>query len=433
MFRSILQAAITPVAAAAVLVLAVPAIAATGGPDTFGYMWIDSLEPAGPVYVGHDISTSGTFTHNGDDTSSGPVTLGVPVDFYGTLYTQLVIASNGYLSTDPSDTGGDLSNDCPLPASPSSGGGGRLYILHDDLDLEPGTGSGFYEYFASCPRAADRGPNTGCSIFMWDDVSHYPGGGVATWDMWIYLYDNLDVVYEIGPGNSEQGSSSTTGIMNPAYTDALVVACETAGTIPDTYVVLFEHPAGGAFPTCTVTGPAGVVSREITVDGDIVSTSSSTVDLEFRFSTDGGVTLGLCTPAPASPLATNPTVGQPTGLVSFLWDSRTDNAGVAAVAVGVIVELYVDDGVGTNTCQTAPFDVDNTFLCQTVCGDCDDNTMGPTVLDALVGAQLAAALLTPTLTQTGCCDVDSSGTITVLDALLMAQAAAALPVTLTCP
>jgi hypothetical protein len=174
MVRSIQQAPRASRILAAVLMLALPVSAATGGPDTFGYTWIDSLEPAGPVFVGHDISATGTFTHDGDDTSSGPVTLAVPVDFYGTIYTQLVIASNGYISTDLSDTGGDLSNDCPLPASPSTGGGGRFYVVHDDLDLEPGIGSGYYEYFASCPRAADRGPNTGCSIFMWDDVSHYP-------------------------------------------------------------------------------------------------------------------------------------------------------------------------------------------------------------------------------------------------------------------
>jgi len=66
-----------------------------------------------------------------------------------------------------------------------------------------------------------------------------------------------------------------------------------------------------------------------------------------------------------------------------------------------------------------------------VCGDCDgDGSVD--VVDALLGAQHAAALLTLTGTDFEACDVDSSTTVTILDALTIAQHAAGLPVSLSC-
>jgi hypothetical protein len=85
-------------------------------------------------------------------------------------------------------------------------------------------------------------------------------------------------------------------------------------------------------------------------------------------------------------------------------------------------------GVGTN-----PSGIVIGPSCLTsACGDCDDNGVYVTILDALVGAQLAAGLTTPSAAQQCACDADGSGALTILDALRMAQSAAALPVTLSC-
>jgi len=162
------------------------------GPDEYGYACSDPC-----LFEFIDISATGEMILEGDDVSA-LVVLDMPFMFYGTTYNELVFSSNGYISTDPTDSGGDLSNDCPLPASPSTGGGGRIYPLHDDLDLEVGYGQGFKEYFMVCPRPGRV--EEPCTIFMWDDVSHYPGGPDAIlWDMEVILYHmSGDIAFQIG-------------------------------------------------------------------------------------------------------------------------------------------------------------------------------------------------------------------------------------------
>jgi hypothetical protein len=66
-----------------------------------------------------------------------------------------------------------------------------------------------------------------------------------------------------------------------------------------------------------------------------------------------------------------------------------------------------------------------------VCGDCNGDGAAD-VVDALLGAQHAAALVILVGVDLEGCDVDSSSAVTVLDALAIAQHAAGLPVTLTC-
>jgi hypothetical protein len=186
-------------------------------------------------------------------------------------------------------------------------------------------------------------------------------------------------------------------------------------------------------PTCTVTltsgtPVAGVGSFELQAD----SVNSPAVDATFEFTTDGGATYALATAGPAS---SNPLPGvavlTPT---PFDWDSRADGVGLAAPVTGVLLRATVDDGVAaTSSCAAAPLDVDNTALCTGICGDCSLDGIGPSVVDALVAAQIAAGLMVPSPIQTGCCDVNSTGAIEVLDALLIAQTAAGLGVTLLCP
>lgn len=219
---------------------------AAGGPDAFGYVWHDQSE-ADVSYSWIEISATGTNLGTGDD--SGFVqALDVPFDFYGTSYGNLVAATNGYISTDVTDTGPDLSNDCPLPATPSTGGGARIYPLQDDLIVDGGI---YYEYFSTCPRADNNGATPSCMVFQWHDARHY--GGTVLFDFEVVLYDgSFEVAVQTGAGNPEAGSGSTTGIQNDGATIGLSYACDTADSVPDNTAVAFFVPGQGA-PTPTPT------------------------------------------------------------------------------------------------------------------------------------------------------------------------------------
>lgn len=220
------------------------------GPDAFGYTGNDSnTGVCSTQFV--DITTSGTNVGTGDDVAF-PVTLGAPFDLYGTVYTDFALSSNGYISSDPADTGGDLSNDCPLPAPPSTGSGARIYPMHDDLVTNGGI---YYEFFTVCPRPSDSFPtsNIGCHVVQWDNVEHF--GVAGSFGFEAILYDqSWEIVFIQGAGNPEAGSGSTTGIQNDGATDGLTYACDTPASVPASTAQCFTHPApdGSLFPALPV-------------------------------------------------------------------------------------------------------------------------------------------------------------------------------------
>lgn len=203
-----------------------------GGADAFGY----TVTSCNATFF--DISATGAAIVNGDDSGSPLQALTGTFNFYGTDIAALSMNTNGFLST-TDDAAGDLSNDCPLPAVPSTGTGARIYALHDDLI----TTDGFFEYFATCPVTSPNFPGAGlgCHIFQWSGVTHFGGGG--PWDFEAVLFDDsYEIVFIQGAGNPEAGSGSTTGIQNLDASIGLTFACDTAASVPDNSAQCFAHP-----------------------------------------------------------------------------------------------------------------------------------------------------------------------------------------------
>ncbi len=218
-----------------------PTPRAMGGPDTFGYTFIDAAEPGGPVYTPIDISATGTLLVTGDD-QTAPAPLGAPFSLYGQTYTTLHPTTNGVISTE-ADSSIDLSNDCPLPATPSTGTGKRVYPLHDDLVSDV-----YYQYFASSPVPHPRGLAMGASVFQWDAEYWGTADGTRDFSIWAILYDNGDMVFQVGAGTNN-GATSTTGLQDETATRGLTIGCDAAGSIPDGYAVWITATP----PACTAT------------------------------------------------------------------------------------------------------------------------------------------------------------------------------------
>ncbi|MCD4827978.1 MAG: hypothetical protein K8R90_00925 [Candidatus Cloacimonetes bacterium] len=178
-----------------------------GGPDTFGYTWIDSNEPGGPDYVWTDIQTSGTSVSLSDDQMSGLLNIGFSFPFYGNSYTQLRICSNGYVSFTDTDT--DWSND-PIPDTTAP----NNIIAPFWDDLSPHLGGTIHYY-------SDTANNRFTVQFT--DVDHYPGvhTGDYTFQMQILAGGAILFYYQDLNGDI---ATNTIGIENSNGTDGLEIA-----------------------------------------------------------------------------------------------------------------------------------------------------------------------------------------------------------------
>lgn len=242
------------------------------------------------------------------------------------------------------------------------------------------------------------------------------------------------------PGHMFFIGSNNLGQTSPSYLNAaacgIVDPTDTAGIgFPDMHIIVDVEfsPAGPPPPSCTVTGPMVCTTGaiDLTVDAmNMAMPGDMTITVEYSPAGMGTFLPCTMTGASANP---NPTVMAPPGMYDFQWDAAADGVGAMGCEMFDIQVTVIDMvSAATSTCTTT-VEGDNSSLCQTVCGDCDDNGAGPDILDALTAAQIAAGLIMPSMTQTGCCDTDNSGAVNVLDALTMAQGAAGLMVTLTCP
>ncbi len=119
------------------LLLVSAIIARTGGPDAFGYRFVDSDEPGGPEFEWIDISTSGSLGPSGDD-SRTTVSLPSSFEYYGSFYNQLTICTNGWVCFGSTTTSGYNLDTIPSTSYPQN----LLALCYMDLT----TGSGRIRY-----------------------------------------------------------------------------------------------------------------------------------------------------------------------------------------------------------------------------------------------------------------------------------------------
>jgi len=122
-----------------------PVILGAGGPDDFGYIWIDSDESGGPNYSYTDISTTGSPVWGlSDDNVVGPYNIGFDFSFYGENKTQFWVNSNGVIGF--ASTYITLGN-TGIPTN-SSTYKDFIAWFWDDMYFRTGTSQVFYQTFS---------------------------------------------------------------------------------------------------------------------------------------------------------------------------------------------------------------------------------------------------------------------------------------------
>ncbi|MCB1182089.1 S8 family serine peptidase [bacterium] len=179
----------------------------SGGPDAYGYNWVDSDAVGGPAYNWIDISTTGTSVSLSDDNSAGPFAIGFPFEFYGTEFTSFNIASNGFISFTSTDS---PAGNGPVPSTSSPA---NMVALFWD-DLNPSTGGNVYYYYDGTRL-----------IVQYDAINHYDSGGNYTMQLHLYPGGTIEYHYETIVDPSD---SATIGIQNGDGTDGLSVVFNSA-------------------------------------------------------------------------------------------------------------------------------------------------------------------------------------------------------------
>ncbi len=113
----------------------------TGGPDAYGYRWIDSDTAGGPTYNWIDISGIGTqITGLADDNVVGPFPIGFDFPYYWYTVNSFFVGSNGYIAFGDNTLEAAPFPTIPNPAKPNN----LLAALMSDLDFTAGSPSAYY-------------------------------------------------------------------------------------------------------------------------------------------------------------------------------------------------------------------------------------------------------------------------------------------------
>jgi len=175
---------------------------AAGGPDAYGFRYIDSDEPGGPVFSWIDITSTGTALNLADD-GEATITSSFPITFYGVSSTNFRVGNNGAVLFDT--TAGDvtLSN----YALPNANYGRKSFLVFQD-DIDADSGNVYWQELGTAPNRM--------LVIEWFNRPHYSNTGAATFEMILYegkeevLFQYLDT--DFGNASVNHGISATVGI-----------------------------------------------------------------------------------------------------------------------------------------------------------------------------------------------------------------------------
>lgn len=265
-----------------------------GGPDSFGYFFIDSDQPDGPLFAWLEISLLGDdiTSQLADDNYAGPFMLAHDFMFYGQTYNQLYVGSNGLIGFSPDSLDIQDYVVLPNPMAPNN----LLAWLWKDLD----------------PQNAN---NPGAEVFMFSDslmtvvqFDNYPAkmgasGDHVTAQVVLYADGRIEYRYKTIAGafdytnsaigiENHDGSAGLSTAFNQDYLhDSLVVLYyrQPEWFLPE---VIVDTLAAGTADTIecqfisTADMASGTYSGELLVTSNDLDSDSLTIPLLLELTSD---------------------------------------------------------------------------------------------------------------------------------------------------
>jgi len=226
-----------------------------GGPDAFGYRWIDSDEPGGPTFNWVEVSSIGTeLTGFAPDRDDGVATIALPWSFplYGNFYSSMNVVTNGFMNfgaTSTAFTNGAI----PSTTAPNN----AIYPFWDDLDLRT---SGKVYYYNDVPNSR--------FIVQYEKAPRYGTTAVDTLTFQIILKPSGEIMVQYLRVVGTVLNSGTIGIENAAGTVALQVVYNAAYVHNNlaTRFYLPDAPWLSENPTVGTIAPLSTQNVQVTFD-----------------------------------------------------------------------------------------------------------------------------------------------------------------------
>ncbi len=216
-------------------------VAATGGPDDFGYSYADN-EEATVTYEWIDISgMSPESLTLEDDGESTAIAIGFPFTFYGITYENLYIHANGFVKFDAEVFEYFMGDQCPLPSKDDVNGMIAFFLR----DFNPADG-GTVRY------AQDLSSDPARFIVEFDNVPRccagdYPTGlGPDPVSVQLVLYSNNEIQVNVLDPGPTQGGDTTIGLEAPdAIAGLNYRGCLITQSVVSETAVRFYPPTSG--------------------------------------------------------------------------------------------------------------------------------------------------------------------------------------------
>jgi len=271
-----------------------------GGPDGFGYRWVDNLAGDTATYAWEDIvgapgAVNLTAIGNSDDAATSvPLTFSFP--FYATSVTTIYPSTNGAIGM---TSVGSLGNTCTLPTTTFPSGG--IWPFWDDL--HPGRGGTGVSATVSDSGSIwykDEGTRV---IVQWDSIGRFSPSFQATYSFQAILYADGKIklqykdITRYAPSTTlptatigiQQGSTAPNN--NFLTYDCATVGSASQDTIRLRAVWFYQNFLPDDFACTAVLQPSPVrvsPSAAFNVVGRIINAGSTTQSSPVKYQFNGG-------------------------------------------------------------------------------------------------------------------------------------------------